>query len=234
MRYNRSMGGDQTLRAVRADEYDLILRFLTTQRSSLERIEFFYPYQPQELRAVLDGGHFYAVYDADAPIATFGLDLDRTYAEQIADVVRACTHGALAPQRCFELSGLMVDARWRGAGLAGRLADVVLADAAQTLTDADWVCGVVQLDNAASLRTFFSRGFVLGGVYAMGGAYDFGYLVRPVCVSVDCDAPAQWIRARDMRGHARMLADGLVGVQTQEGKIGYAARMAIGYKEKSL
>ena len=159
-------------------DYSAVSAFLNTCRNKLDRIEFFYPYTPEELKSVISGGGFLCAVDGKRIVGAFALDTDKSYGKMLADNVKECTRGTLAPKYAFETSGLMVDENYRRRGMAGDLADAVIALGARLVPD-DFLCGVVQLENVASMSTFLSKGFVLAGVYSMGGEYDFGYFVRP-------------------------------------------------------
>ena len=93
------------------------------------------------------------------------------------------------------------------------LADAVIREGARLVPD-DFLCGVVQLENIASMSTFLSKGFVLAGVYAMGGEYDFGYFVRPSRAPLIANgSDEKTVPFRDMQGHRAALANGFAGVK---------------------
>lgn len=206
-----------------ADGGDLsaVSAFLDAGRRALARIEFFYPYKEEELVVVLEKGCFLCAADGEKIAGCFALDTDKTYGAQLARTVRECTRGALAPRYAYETSGLMVDAAHRRRGIAGALADAVMAEA-QKRVPHDFLCGVVQLENIASMSVFLSRGFVLAGVYAMGGEYDFGYFVRPAAAPLRAEGKeGEEVPFRDMDGHKRALAQGRVGAKLTESGIVY-------------
>lgn len=192
------------------EDFVTVFAFLTSQRDKLERKEFFYPYTEQELRQILENGIFFGLFDADRLIATFGIDRDEEYAVKLAEIVTECTRGRLAPRRAYEVSGFMVDSDYRGQGIASVMMQAVLDRAAQ-LTRSDWLCGVVQLENVASMRVFLKNGFVLGGVWQMGGEYDFGYFVRPVAGVLSAGDVEYACAFRDIARHKELLAQGYVG-----------------------
>ena len=136
-------------------DYSAVSAFLNTCRNKLDRIEFFYPYTPEELKSVILGGGFLCAVDGGKIIGAFALDTDKSYGKMLADNVKECTRGALAPKYAFETSGLMVDENYRRRGMAGDLADAVIALGARLVPD-DFLCGVVQLENVASMSTFLS------------------------------------------------------------------------------
>lgn len=154
-------------------DFNLVKEFLERQRQKLNRIEFFYPYKDEELLEVLDNGYFLGLFDKDKLIATFGIDFDEEYAKQIADIINGCKN--IGIDKAYESSGLMVDGDYRGQGIANFLMDEICHEADKKHLN---ICGVVQMQNTASMTTFFSHGFELRGVWSMGGKYDFGYLLK--------------------------------------------------------
>ena len=154
-------------------DFNLVKEFLERQRQKLDRIEFFYPYKDEELLEVLDNGYFLGLFDKDKLIATFGIDFDEEYAKQIADIINGCKN--IGIDKAYESSGLMVDGDYRGQGIANFLMDEICHEADKKHLN---ICGVVQMQNTASMTTFFSHGFELRGVWSMGGKYDFGYLLK--------------------------------------------------------
>ena len=194
-------------------DYSAVSAFLNTCRNKLDRIEFFYPYTPEELKSVISGGGFLCAVDGKRIVGAFALDTDKSYGKMLADNVKECTRGALAPKYAFETSGLMVEENYRRRGMAGDLADAVIALGAR-LVPGDFLCGVVQLENVASMSTFLSKGFVLAGVYAMGGEYDFGYFVRPSRTPITAHGTEERVVPfRAMSEHKKALASGFVGVK---------------------
>ena len=202
-------------------DYSAVSAFLNTCRNKLDRIEFFYPYTPEELKSVISGGGFLCAVDGKRIVGAFALDTDKSYGKMLADNVKECTRGALAPKYAFETSGLMVDENYRRRGMAGDLADAVISLGAR-LVPGDFLCGVVQLENVASMSTFLSKGFVLAGVYSMGGEYDFGYFVRPSRSPLTAYGTAEReVPFRAMSEHKNALADGFVGVKVVKDGILY-------------
>ena len=202
-------------------DYSAVSAFLNTCRNKLDRIEFFYPYTPEELKSVISGGGFLCAVDGKRIVGAFALDTDKSYGKMLADNVKECTRGTLAPKYAFETSGLMVDENYRRRGMAGDLADAVIALGARLVPD-DFLCGVVQLENVASMSTFLSKGFVLAGVYSMGGEYDFGYFVRPSRYPLTAHGTAEReVPFRAMSEHKNALADGFVGVKVVKDGILY-------------
>ncbi len=195
---------------ISVSELQQIQEFLDECRNKLDRIEFFYPYQNDELKNVVEHGKFLGVYDEDKLIATVGLDIDKTYAKLLADRVSECTKGRLAPTYAYEVSGLMIDEHYRGQGLGKSLVKEINKIAPSVVQDG-WLCSVVQIENVASMKAFLSNGYVLAGIYRMGGEYDFGYFVRPVGQSIQTSDIADVVAFRDMDKHLEMLSKGAVG-----------------------
>ena len=194
-------------------DYSAVSAFLNTCRNKLDRIEFFYPYTPEELKSVISGGGFLCAVDGEKLAGAFALDTDKSYGKMLADNVKECTRGTLAPKYAFETSGLMVAENYRRRGMAGDLADAVISLGARLVPD-DFLCGVVQLENVASMSTFLSKGFVLAGVYSMGGEYDFGYFVRPSRTPITAHGTEERVVPfRAMSEHKNALASGFVGVK---------------------
>ena len=204
-------------------DFSAVSAFLTYCRNKLDRVEFFYPYTAEELKSVVENGCFLCALDGDKIVGTFALDTDKNYGKTLADNIKECTRGKIAPKYAFETSGLMVDANYRRRGIAGELADAVIREGARLVPD-DFLCGVVQLENIASMSTFLSKGFVLAGVYAMGGEYDFGYFVRPSRAPLIANGSEEKrVSFRDMQGHRAALANGFAGVKITDGGILYRA-----------
>ena len=64
------------------------------------------------------------------------------------------------------------------------------------------------------MSAFLSKGFVLAGVYAMGGEYDFGYFVRPSRAPLIANgSDEKTVPFRAMSEHKNALASGFVGVK---------------------
>ncbi len=216
-------------------DFDLVKGFLDESRLKLDRIEFFYPYKDNELAEVLDKGYFLGLFDKEKLIATFGIDFDEEYAKQIADVINGCNN--IGIDKAYESSGLMVDADYRGQGIANFLMDEICAEAARRNIN---ICGVVQICNTASMTTFFSHGFELRGVWSMGGKYDFGYLLKtpqstnfqnlqknsnlilqcPSKYDIIVDVERE-VDNFDLSGQRKLLAENYYGIQCDKKRIFY-------------
>ena len=196
-------------------DYPAVSAFLNDCRSALDRAEFFYPYTDEELKSVLEGGVFLCAVSGGEIAGTFALDTDKSYGKLLAGRVKECTCGRIAPDYAYETSGLMVAEKYRRRGMAGKLTDAII-DTAQHIVPADFLCGVVQAENVASMSAFLSRGFVLAGVYSMGGEYDFCYFVRPARSPFTVKGgEEELVPFRDMPAHLNALARGKVGVRIE-------------------
>ena len=199
-------------------DFFAVKSFLDTQRDMLERIEFFYPYKDGELKSTLENGVFFGLLDGDRIIATFAIDTDEEYAQDIAKIINTCS-GESVVERAYESSGLMVDADYRGQGIASYLMRTAVAQAYKMGLD---ICGVVHTHNSRSMATFFSQAFELRGVWHMSEGYDFVYLLKRRT------APAKkplgdviYVALGDTQKHKELLSNGYVGVLCDSEKIGF-------------
>ena len=156
-------------------DYCKVFAFLDGCRNALEKIEFFYPYTEEELKAVLDKGHFMCALDGEEIVATCAVDLDKNYAVQLADVIRSSSGGNVDVDEAYEASGLMVREDHRGAGLASYMLSKAVEYADRLGID---LCGVVYYLNKASIATFFGRHFLLSGIFEPINGYKFVYLLK--------------------------------------------------------
>ena len=163
-----------SLYKMQESDFLYVKNFLDAQRNRLEKIEFFYPYKDEELKAVLSDGIFWGLFDKDRIIATFAIDTDEEYAKQIADIINSCRKKDIV-DKAYESSGLMVDEDYRGQGIANFMMRMAVDEAQSRGIN---ICGVVHTLNAASMTTFFSKGFTLQGVWNMCKGYDFVYLLK--------------------------------------------------------
>lgn len=206
-----------------------VKNFLDGQRNQLEKIEFFYPYKDEELKAVLSDGIFWGLFDNQKLIATFAIDLDEEYALQIADIINSCRKKSVV-DKAYESSGLMVDMDYRGQGIANFLMDTAVEKAKSLGID---ICGVVHTLNVASMTTFFSHGFTLRGVWNMQEGYDFVYLLkrhkqeinyinRELLQNVgkyDIIEKIEYPAMDDCVIHRELLADGYYGISCKNDRI---------------
>ena len=154
-------------------DYEEEHAFLTRSRKALRRKTFFYPYTDEQLKAVMEGGEAFGVRDRGKLVGTFNIDLDEEYAKELADGIRKSTNGAVDVDACYEASGLMVDGAYRGKGLGKTLMKAVTERANELKID---LCGVVHIENLASLNTFLGQNFVIAGLFELNSRYIFLYL----------------------------------------------------------
>ena len=208
-------------------DFVFVKTFLDTQRSMLDRIEFFYPYKDEELKAVLSGGCFWGLFDKDKLIATFGIDLDEEYATTIANLINSFND--IGIERAYESSGLMVDEKYRGQGIAKYMMSLACEEAKRRGIA---ICGVVHTQNVASMSTFFSMGFEMRATWHMSEGYDFIYLLK----RFDCKRQTEALNLKkvlqleencakienvigqantNIQEHNRLLSQGYVGIGCQ-------------------
>ncbi len=156
-------------------DYEEEHAFLTSSRKALRRKTFFYPYTDEQLKAVMEGGEAFGVRDRGKLVGTFNIDLDEEYAKELADGIRKSTNGAVDVDACYEASGLMVDGAYRGKGLGKTLMKAVTERANELKID---LCGVVHIENLASLNTFLGQNFVIAGLFELNSRYIFLYLLK--------------------------------------------------------
>ena len=156
-------------------DYEEEHAFLTRSRKALRRKTFFYPYTDEQLKAVMEGGEAFGVRDRGKLVGTFNIDLDEEYAKELADGIRKSTNGAVDVDACYEASGLMVDGAYRGKGLGKTLMKAVTERANELKID---LCGVVHIENLASLNTFLGQNFVIAGLFELNSRYIFLYLLK--------------------------------------------------------
>lgn len=156
-------------------DYEEEHAFLTSSRKALRRKTFFYPYTDEQLKAVMEGGEAFGVRDRGKLVGTFNIDLDEEYAKELADGIRKSTNGAVDVDACYEASGLMVDGAYRGKGLGKTLMKAVTERANELKIN---LCGVVHIENLASLNTFLGQNFVIAGLFELNSRYIFLYLLK--------------------------------------------------------
>lgn len=156
-------------------DYEEEHAFLTRSRKALRRKTFFYPYTDEQLKAVMEGGEAFGVRDRGRLVGTFNIDLDEEYAKELAAGIRKSTNGAVDVDACYEASGLMVDGAYRGKGLGKTLMKAVTERANELKID---LCGVVHIENLASLNTFLGQNFVIAGLFELNSRYIFLYLLK--------------------------------------------------------
>ena len=208
-----------TLCQMQECDFYFVKDFLDRERNALERIEFFYPYKDTELSAVLSSGYFLGLIDRGKLIATFAVDTDEEYAKTLARLINSFDGGNI--DKAYESSGLMVDSRYRGEGIAKFMMSKIIEFAKSRDIS---LCGVVHTQNVASMSTFFSFGFHLKAVWHMSEGYDFVYLLlqpnnqenlKKVLQLEENGAKILDVKAidnADVTEHTRLLKEGYVGV----------------------
>lgn len=198
------------IRALNIGDFERVLAFYKEQIDSLERKEFFYPYQDEDIKSILSGGGIMAaVLDDSKIVGISAIDFDENYSEILADIVNSYFPRANNIKVC-EYSGVMTHKDYRGQGIAGRLYDYLI----DKVKDKDiCLCAVVQLENQASLSFFFKRGFRLVSVKRVFDI-DFGYLLKFLDrdLKVDCSDEVV-INCLDYAAYDKYLRAGYVGVK---------------------
>ena len=189
-------------------DYEEEHAFLTSSRKALRRKTFFYPYTDEQLKAVMEGGEAFGVRDRGKLVGTFNIDLDEEYAKELAAGIRKSTNGAVDVDACYEASGLMVDGAYRGKGLGKTLMKAVTERANELKID---LCGVVHIENLASLNTFLGQNFVVAGLFELNSRYIFLYLLKKFEKSFEFAQECDRINVRKSDAVKQALAQGMLG-----------------------
>ena len=189
-------------------DYEEEHAFLTRSRKALRRKTFFYPYTDEQLKAVMEGGEAFGVRDRGKLVGTFNIDLDEEYAKELAAGIRKSTNGAVDVDACYEASGLMVDGAYRGKGLGKTLMKAVTERAKELKID---LCGVVHIENLASLNTFLGQNFVIAGLFELNSRYIFLYLLKKFEKSFEFAQECDRINVRKSDAVKQALAQGMLG-----------------------
>ena len=189
-------------------DYEEEHAFLTRSRKALRRKTFFYPYTDEQLKAVMEGGEAFGVRDRGKLVGTFNIDLDEEYAKELAAGIRKSTNGAVDVDACYEASGLMVDGAYRGKGLGKTLMKAVAERAKELKID---LCGVVHIENLASLNTFLGQNFVIAGLFELNFRYIFLYLLKKFEKSFEFAQECDRINVRKSDAVKQALAQGMLG-----------------------
>ena len=189
-------------------DYEEEHAFLTRSRKALRRKTFFYPYTDEQLKAVMEGGEAFGVRDRGKLVGTFNIDLDEEYAKELAAGIRKSTNGAVDVDACYEASGLMVDGAYRGKGLGKTLMKAVTERANELKID---LCGVVHIENLASLNTFLGQNFVIAGLFELNFRYIFLYLLKKFEKSFEFAQECDRINVRKSDAVKQALAQGMLG-----------------------
>ena len=189
-------------------DYEEEHAFLTRSRKALRRKTFFYPYTDEQLKAVMEGGEAFGIRDRGKLVGTFNIDLDEEYAKELAAGIRKSTNGAVDVDACYEASGLMVDGAYRGKGLGKTLMKAVTERANELKID---LCGVVHIENLASLNTFLGQNFVIAGLFELNFRYIFLYLLKKFKKSFEFAQECDRINVRKSDAVKQALAQGMLG-----------------------
>ena len=189
-------------------DYEEEHAFLTRSRKALRRKTFFYPYTDEQLKAVMEGGEAFGVRDRGKLVGTFNIDLDEEYAKELAAGIRKSTNGAVDVDACYEASGLMVDGAYRGKGLGKTLMKAVTERANELKID---LCGVVHIENLASLNTFLGQNFVIAGLFELNFRYIFLYLLKKFKKSFEFAQECDRINVRKSDDVKQALLQGKLG-----------------------
>ena len=189
-------------------DYEEEHAFLTRSRKALRRKTFFYPYTDEQLTAVMEGGEAFGVRDRGNLVGTFNIDLDEEYSKELAAGIRKSTNGAVDVDACYEASGLMVDGEYRGKGLGKTLMKAVTERANELKID---LCGVVHIENLASLNTFLGQNFVIAGLFELNFRYIFLYLLKKFEKSFEFAQECDRINVRKLDAVKQALAQGMLG-----------------------
>ena len=189
-------------------DYEEEHAFLTRSRKALRRKTFFYPYTDEQLKAVMEGGEAFGVRDRGKLVGTFNIDLDEEYAKELAAGIRKSTNGAVDVDACYEASGLMVDGAYRGKGLGKTLMKAVTERANELKID---LCGVVHIENLASLNTFLGQNFVVAGLFELNFRYIFLYLLKKFEKSFEFAQECDRINVRKSDDVKQALLQGKLG-----------------------
>lgn len=210
-------------------DYEEEHAFLTRSRKALRRKTFFYPYTDEQLKAVMEGGEAFGIRDRGKLVGTFNIDLDEEYAKELAAGIRKSTNGAVDVDACYEASGLMVDGAYRGKGLGKTLMKAVTERANELKID---LCGVVHIENLASLNTFLGQNFVIAGLFELNFRYIFLYLLKKFEKSFEFAQECDRINVRKSDAVKQALAQGMLGTALDGDEIVFSRLSRIWLKIK--
>ncbi|HEY8423445.1 MAG TPA: GNAT family N-acetyltransferase [Clostridia bacterium] len=198
------------IKKLKIDDFDDVLKFYKEQIDYLERKEFFYPYQNQDIINILNGGGIMAaVLDDQKIIGLSAIDFDENYGKLLKEIINIYRPHAFSHKVC-EYSGVITHKDYRNQGVAGRLYDYLL-DQVKDQKDL-CLCSVVQLENQASLNFFFKRKFRLVSV-KRSFDIDFGYLIKFLDKEIEVDLSDQIIiNCLDYDSYKTYLTQGYAGV----------------------
>lgn len=197
--------------------FDEVLAFYRQQIDYLERKEFFYPYQDDDIKNILKGGGIMAaVLDSQEIIGISAVDFDKKYGQILKKIINTYYPHVINHKVC-EYSGVMTRKGYRNQGVASALYDYLL----NSIKDKKNIClcAVVQLENQASLNFFFKRNFRLASV-KRSFDIDFGYLIKFNDREIIIDQTDQKIiHCLDYDRYEKLLSLGYVGAEFFDKKI---------------
>ncbi len=166
-------GKQFTCRKLTKEDFNIVMRFLKDEISSLDDKKFFLNYTDDELMNVLENGYMLGAYDGELLIGTCAVDLDEEYGKQLADIC-----GYEGDRKFYEFSGIMVREGYRKKGVASALCKRVISESCISVGKAS-LCAVVQYDNIPSLNNLKKLGFE-EKAEAKYKEFDFKYLALNV------------------------------------------------------
>lgn len=176
------------IKKLKTEDFDNVLEFYQQQIDYLERKEFFYPYQNDDIKNILSGnGIMVAAMDNQNIIGISAIDFDEQYSLILKEIVNTFFPHIHNHKVC-EYSGVMTHKDYRNQGIAGKLYNYLI-DSVKNRQDI-CLCAVVQLENQASLNFFFKRNFRLVSV-KRSFDIDFGYLIKFIDKEINLDQTDQ-------------------------------------------
>lgn len=197
-------------------DYNNVLAFYKTQISFLERKEFFYPYQDNDLKNLLNnGGIMLGAFEDSSIIGLSAIDYDKNYSKILKEYVNTYYPYVDDHTYVFEYSGVMTHNNYRNKGVAAKLYEQLLTAVNKNIC----LCAVVQLENQASLTFFFKRGFRLVFV-KRDFDIDFGYLIKFSDEEIQtAKNTCQYINCLDYTAYNELFQKGFAGTQFEDNKI---------------
>jgi ribosomal protein S18 acetylase RimI-like enzyme len=205
------------IKKLKIENFEDILAFYRQQIEYLERKEFFYPYQDDDIKNILGGGGIMAaVLDNQKIIGISAIDFDKKYGQILKKIINTYYPYVFNHKVC-EYSGVMTRKGYRNQGIAGKLYDYLITSIKAKKNIC--LCAVVQLENQASLNFFFRRNFRLVSV-KRSFDIDFGYLIKFIDRDILIDQSDQKIiHCLDYAQYEKLLSEGYAGVEFFDNKI---------------
>lgn len=199
------------------DDFSLAKAFLDAERNRLDKIEFFFPYKAEELISILDTGYFIALFDKEKIVATFGFDEDEEYARHLGEIVQEC-RGKNNIDKAYEMSGFVVAQEYRGQGIGNFMMSKIVK---KVNSLGCYGCGVVHLDNIASMNAFLKFGYYLNAVERVSSDYTFGYFINNIGQNYIMSEEKECVELRNIDKHLKYLANGYLGVKIKNNSMEY-------------